>query len=66
MTIFTEIIEGETRPGFPIFEDENHISQFWTNTQLILVTRLVIPKTPYEKIIDMPKDEVADLFSLRT
>ena len=25
---------------------------------------LVIPKKPYEKIIDMPKNEVAELFSL--
>ena len=25
---------------------------------------LVIPKKPYEKITDMPKDEVAELFSL--
>ena len=60
-SIFTEIIEG-TRPGFPIFEDEKHIA-ILDKYPIDTGHSLVIPKTPYEKIIDMPKDEVADLFS---
>jgi len=60
-SIFTEIIEG-TRPGFPIFEDETHIA-ILDKYPIDIGHSLVIPKTPYEKIIDMPKDEVADLFS---
>ena len=61
MTIFTEIIEG-TRPGFLIFEDEKHVA-ILDKYPIDTGHSLVIPKTPYEKIIDMPKDEVADLFS---
>ena len=60
-SIFTEIIEG-TRPGFLIFEDEKHVA-ILDKYPIDTGHSLVIPKTPYEKIIDMPKDEVADLFS---
>ena len=62
MTLFTEIIEG-MRPGYVIFEDENHVAildKYPIDTE----HSLVIPKKPYEKIIDMPKNEVAELFSL--
>ena len=62
MTIFTEIIEGE-RPGFIIFEDENHVA-ILDKYPIDTGHSLVIPKKPYEKITDMPKDEVAELFSL--
>ena len=62
MTLFTEIIEG-TRPGYVIFEDENHVA-ILDKYPIDTGHSLVIPKKPYEKIIDMPKNEVAELFSL--
>ena len=62
MTIFTEIIEGK-RSGFIIFEDEKHVA-ILDRYPIDTGHSLVIPKKPYEKIIDMPKNEVAELFSL--
>ena len=62
MTIFTDIIEGK-RPGFIIFEDEKHVA-ILDKYPIDTGHSLVIPKKPYEKITDMPKDEVAELFSL--
>ena len=62
MTIFTEIIEGKW-PGFIIFEDEKHVA-ILDKYPIDTGHSLVIPKKPYEKITDMPKDEVAELFSL--
>jgi len=62
MTIFTEIIEGE-RPGFIIFEDEKHVA-ILDKYPIDTGHSLIIPKKPYEKITDMPKAEVAELFSL--
>jgi len=62
MTIFTEIIEGG-RPGFIIFEDENHVA-ILDKYPIDTGHSLVIPKKPYEKITDMSKNEVAELFSL--
>ena len=62
MTIFTEIIEGKL-PGFVIFEDEHHVA-ILDKYPIDTGHSLVIPKKPYEKITDMPKDEVAELFSL--
>ena len=62
MTIFTDIIEGK-RPGFIIFEDEKHVA-ILDKYPIDIGHSLVIPKKPYEKITDMPKDEVAELFSL--
>ena len=62
MTIFTEIIEGKG-PGFIIFEDEKHVA-ILDKYPIDTGHSLVIPKKPYEKITDMPKDEVAELFSL--
>jgi histidine triad (HIT) family protein len=62
VTIFTEIINGK-RPGFVIFEDEHHVA-ILDKYPIDTGHSLVIPKIPYEKIIDMPKNEVAELFSL--
>ena len=62
MTIFTEIIEGKL-PGHIIFKDENHVA-ILDKYPIDTGHSLVIPKKPYEKIIDMPKKEVAELFSL--
>ena len=61
-TIFTEIIEGKS-PGFVIFEDEQHIA-ILDKYPIDSGHSLVIPKIPYEKVIDMPKNEVGELFSL--
>ena len=62
MTIFTDIIEGK-RPVFIIFEDEKHVA-ILDKYPIDTGHSLVIPKKSYEKITDMPKDEVAELFSL--
>ena len=62
MTIFTEIIEGK-RPGFIIFEDENHVA-ILDKYPIDHGHTLVIPKKPYELITEMPLNEVAALFSL--
>jgi len=61
-TIFTDIIEGK-RSGFIIFEDEKHVA-ILDKYPIDTGHSLVIPKKSYEKIIDMPKNEVAELFSL--
>ena len=61
-TIFTEIIEGK-RPGFIIFEDDAHIA-ILDKYPIDTGHSLIIPKKPYEKITDMPKNEVSSLFSL--
>ena len=61
-TIFTDIIEGR-RPGFIIYEDSTHVA-ILDKYPIDTGHSLVIPKTPYEKITDMPKNEVAELFSL--
>ena len=61
-TIFTEIIEGKL-PGFIIFEDDRHIA-ILDKYPIDTGHSLVLPKTPYEKITEMPKNEVAELFSL--
>ena len=61
-TIFTEIIEGK-RPGFIIFEDDSHIA-ILDKYPIDTGHSLVLPKVPYEKITEMPKNEVAELFSL--
>ena len=62
VTIFTEIIERK-RPGFIIFEDDNHMA-ILDKYPIDTGHSLVIPKIPYEKITEMPKNEVAELFSL--
>jgi histidine triad (HIT) family protein len=61
-TIFTEIIEGK-RPGFIIFEDDSHMA-ILDKYPIDTGHSLVLPKVPYEKITEMPKNEVAELFSL--
>ena len=61
-TIFTEIIERK-RPSFIIFEDDNHMA-ILDKYPIDTGHSLVIPKIPYEKITEMPKNEVAELFSL--
>ena len=62
VTIFTDIINGD-RQGFIIFEDEHHVV-ILDKYPIDTGHSLVIPKKPYEKITDMPKNEVAELFAL--
>ena len=61
-TIFTDIIEGR-RPGFVIYDDSAHVA-ILDKYPIDLGHSLVIPKIPYEKITDMPKNEVSELFSI--
>ena len=61
-TIFTEIIEGR-ESGYIIYEDEKHVV-ILDKYPIDYGHSLVITRHPYEKITDMPKDEVAELFSL--
>jgi len=61
-TIFTEIIEGK-KPGFIIFENDAHMA-ILDKYPIDTGHSLVMPKTPYEKITEMPKNEVSELFSL--
>ena len=61
-TIFTEIIQGQ-ESGYIIYEDEKHVV-ILDKYPIDYGHSLVITRHPYEKITDMPKDEVAELFSL--
>ncbi|MBT3591640.1 MAG: HIT domain-containing protein [Candidatus Nitrosopelagicus sp.] len=56
------MIEGK-RPGFIIFEDDNHMA-ILDKYPIDTGHSLVLPKIPYEKITEMPKNDVAELFSL--
>ena len=62
MTLFTDIIEGK-RSGFIFFEDEHHVA-ILDRYPIDTGHSLIIPKKPYEKITDMSKTEVSELFSL--
>ena len=61
-TIFTDIIEGR-REGHKIFEDEKHVA-ILDKYPIDLGHTLVITRHPYEKITDMKKEDVSELFSL--
>ena len=61
-TIFTDIIEGR-RSGHIIFEDEKHIA-ILDKYPIDLGHSLLITKHPYERITDMKKAGVSELFSL--
>lgn len=61
-TIFTEIIQGR-ESGYIIYEDEKHVV-ILDKYPIDYGHSLVITRHPYEKITDMPKEEVAELFSL--
>ena len=59
--IFCDIIEGK-RKGHIIYEDDAHIA-FLDKYPIDFGHSLVIPKTHYEKIIDMDSNDVGALFS---
>jgi len=61
-TIFTDIIEGR-KSGHIIYEDEKHIG-ILDKYPIDTGHSLLITKHPYEKITDMKKDDVSELFSL--
>ena len=61
-TIFTDIIEGR-RSGHKIFEDKKHIA-ILDKYPIDLGHSLLITKHPYERITDMKKADVSELFSL--
>ena len=61
-TIFTDIIEGRI-PGYVIYEDDKHVA-ILDKYPIDHGHSLVITRHPYEKITDMKKEEVSNLFSL--
>ena len=61
-TIFTDIIEGRI-PGYVIYEDDKHVA-ILDKYPIDHGHSLVITRHPYEKITDMKKKDVSELFSL--
>ena len=61
-TIFTDIIEGR-RSGHMIYEDEKHVA-ILDKYPIDVGHTLQITRHPYDKITDMKKNDVSDLFSL--
>ena len=61
-TIFTDIIEGR-RSGHIIYEDKKHVA-ILDKYPIDIGHSLIITRHPYEKITDMKKDDVSELFSL--
>ena len=61
-TIFTDIIEGR-RSGHIIYEDEKHVA-ILDKYPIDIGHSLLITRHPYEKITDMKKNDVSELFSL--
>ena len=61
-SIFTDIINRNIIGHF-IYEDENHIA-ILDKYPIDFGHSLLIPKKQYEKITDMPDDEVSNLFSI--
>lgn len=61
-TIFTDIIEGR-RSGHIIYENEKYFA-ILDKYPIDLGHSLLITKNPYEKITDMNKEHVSELFSL--
>ena len=61
-TIFTDSIEGR-RSGHMIYEDEKH-GAIVDKYPIDVGHTLLITRHPYEKITDMKKKDVSELFSL--
>ena len=60
-SIFTDII-NEKEVGHFIYSDEKHIA-ILDKYPIDFGHSLLIPKKQYEKITDMPENEISDLFS---
>lgn len=60
-TIFSQIIDGDI-PARIVHEDESTIA-FLDANPLAPGHTLVIPKTEYERLNDVPADEAADLYA---
>ena len=60
-SIFTDIINKNILGHF-IYEDQNHIA-ILDKYPIDFGHSLLIPKKEYEKITDMPENEISDLFS---
>lgn len=58
-TLFTKIVRGDI-PSFKIYEDEKHLA-FLDIMPFEKGHTLVIPKKPYETIMEMPEDEFLEL-----
>jgi histidine triad (HIT) family protein len=58
-TIFTKIVAGEI-PCSKVYEDDDHLA-FLDITPFEKGHTLVIPKKPYETIMDMPEEAYLDL-----
>jgi histidine triad (HIT) family protein len=58
-TLFTKIVKGEI-PSFKIYEDEDHFA-FLDIVPFEKGHTLVIPKIPYETIMEMPEQEYVEL-----
>ena len=61
-TLFTQIVDGEI-PSYTVYEDETTYA-FLDVNPLAPGHTLVIPKTPYRRLNDMPAEEAASLFSV--
>ncbi len=61
MTVFSQIVEGEI-PAYVVYEDETTFA-FLDANPLAPGHTLVIPKTEYQKIEDLPEDAARDLFA---
>lgn len=59
-TVFTRIVSGDL-PSFTVYEDETTYAFLDTDPHAPGHT-LVIPKTPYVHLQEIPKDEAVDLF----
>jgi histidine triad (HIT) family protein len=61
-TLFEQIIEGEI-PSYTVYEDETTYA-FLDVNPLAPGHTLVVPKEPYERLNEMPREEAADVFGV--
>jgi len=61
-TLFEKIVAGEI-PSYTVYEDETTYA-FLDANPLAPGHTLVIPKKPYERLNDMPREEAAEVFGM--
>jgi histidine triad (HIT) family protein len=61
-TLFTRIVDGEI-PSYTVYEDETTYA-FLDANPLAPGHTLLIPKEPYERLSEMPRDVAADVFGV--